>query len=81
VNSKIYILVSIILVSVAVLMLNISASGFSIIIHHSYEIGSVRKPRQMEWTTINWGIVIPMITSIATSIFGLAIYKKSKSES
>ena len=79
-NNKIYILASIILVSVAVLMLNISASGFSIIIHHSYEIGSVRKPRQMEWTTINWGIVIPMIISIATSIFGLAIYKKSKSE-
>ena len=79
-NSKIYILVSIILVSAAVLMLNISSSGFSIIIHHSYEIGSVRKPRQMEWTTINWGIVIPMITSIATSLCGLAIYKKSKSE-
>ena len=79
-NSKIYILASIILVSVAVLMLNISASGFSIIIHYSYEIGSVRKPRQMEWTTINWGIVIPLITSIASSIFSLAIYKKSKSE-
>ena len=79
-NNKIYILASIILVSVAVLLHNISASGFSMIIHHTYEIGSVRKPRQMEWTTINWGIVIPMITSIATLIFGLAIYKKSKSE-
>ena len=79
-NSKIFILGSIILVSVVVLLLNSSVSGFSIIIHHSYEIGSVRKPRQMEWTTINWGIVIPMITSIATSIFGLAIYKKSKSD-
>ena len=79
-NSKIYILSSVLIVSVAVLLFNISDSGFSIIIHHSYEIGSVRKPRQMEWTTINWGIVIPMITSIATSIFGLAIYKKSKSE-
>lgn len=79
-NNKIYILASITLVSVAVLLLNISGSGFSIIIHHSYEIGSVRKPRQMEWTTINWGIVIPLITSIASSIFSLAIYKKSKSE-
>ena len=38
----------------------------------------LEKPRQMEWTTINWGIVIPLITSIASSIFSLAIYKKSK---
>ena len=78
-NSKIYILSSVLIVSVAVLLLNISDSGFSIIIHQSYEIGSVRKPRQMEWTTINWGIVIPLITSIASSIFSLAIYRKSKS--
>ena len=76
-NSKIFIIASIILVSVVVLLLNISANGFSIIIHHTYEIGSVRKPRQMEWITINWGVVIPIITSIVCSIFGLAIYKKS----
>tara|TARA_A100001035_G_scaffold236474_1_gene200356 strand:+ start:634 stop:879 length:246 start_codon:yes stop_codon:yes gene_type:complete len=79
-KTKIYILGSLILISLAVLIFNVSSNGFSFVVYHTYEIGSVRKPRQMEWTTINWGIVVPLIVSNASLIFSLAILKKFKNE-
>ena len=50
---------------------------FTFILRHTYEIGSVRKPRQMQWTTTNWRLIIPLLLAII-SVIGLISNRKGK---
>ena len=52
-------------------------NGFTFILSHTYEIGSVRKPRQMQWTTTNWRLIIPLVFAIV-SLIGLISNRKGK---
>ena len=52
-------------------------NGFTFILSHTYEIGSVRKPRQMQWTTTNWRLITPLLLAII-SIIGLITNRKGK---
>tara|TARA_B100001250_G_scaffold242295_1_gene208206 strand:- start:407 stop:640 length:234 start_codon:yes stop_codon:yes gene_type:complete len=51
--------------------------GFTFILSHTYEIGSVRKPRQMQWTTTNWRLIIPLLLAII-SVIGHISNRKGK---
>ena len=52
-------------------------NGFTFILSHTYEIGSVRKPRQMQWTTTNWRLIVPLVLAIV-SLTGLISNRKGK---
>ena len=52
-------------------------NGFTFILSHTYEIGSVRKPRQMQWTTTNWRLIAPLLLTIISSI-NLIINRKGE---
>ena len=52
-------------------------NGFTFILSHTYEIGSVRKPRQMQWTTTNWRLIVPLLLAII-SVIGLISNRKEK---
>ena len=52
-------------------------NGFTFILSHTYEIGSVRKPRQMQWTTTNWRLIAPLLLAII-SVIGLISNRKGK---
>ena len=52
-------------------------NGFIFILNHTYEIGSVRKPRQMQWTTTNWRLIAPLLLTII-SVINLIINRKGK---
>ena len=43
-------------------------NGFTFILSHTYEIGSVRKPRQMQWTTTNWRLIVTLLLAIISVI-------------
>lgn len=65
------------LLSVTFLFLLNYDSEFSFIINHTYEIGSVRKPRQMHWKTPNWEMIIPFVTTIASLGYFIVLRKKN----
>jgi succinate dehydrogenase/fumarate reductase cytochrome b subunit len=52
-------------------------NGFTFILSHTYEIGSVRKPRQMQWTTTNWRLIVPLLLAIL-SVIGFISNRKGK---
>ena len=52
-------------------------NGFTFILSHTYEIGSVRKPRQMQWTTTNWRLIVPLLLAII-SVIGFISNRKGK---
>ena len=52
-------------------------NGFSFTISHTYEIGSVRKPRQMHWKTPNWEMIVPFVTTIASLAYFIVLRKKN----
>ena len=52
-------------------------NGFKLILSHTYEIGSVRKPRQMQWTTTNWRLIFPLLLAII-SVIGFISNSKGK---
>ena len=52
-------------------------NGFTFILSHTYEIGSVRKPRQMQWTTTNWRFIVPLLLAII-SVIGFISNRKGK---
>ena len=52
-------------------------NGFTFILSHTYEIGSVRKPRQMQWTTTNWRLIVPLLLTII-SVINFIINHKGK---
>ena len=52
-------------------------NGFAFILSHTYEIGSVRKPRQMQWTTTNWRLIVPLLLAII-SVIGFISNRKGK---
>ena len=52
-------------------------NGFTFILSHTYEIGSVRKPRQMQWTTTNWRLIVPLLLAII-SVIGLISNRRGK---
>ena len=52
-------------------------NGFTFILNHTYEIGSVRKPRQMQWTTTNWRLIVPLLLAII-SVIGFISNRKGK---
>ena len=52
-------------------------NGFTFILSHTYEIGSVRKPRQMQWTTTNWRLIVPLLLAIM-SVIGFISNRKGK---
>ena len=52
-------------------------NGFTFILSHTYEIGSVRKPRQMQWTTTNWRLIVPLLLTTISAI-NLIINRKGK---
>ncbi len=68
---------SILVVSLILLFLMNYNTGFVFSIEHTYEIGSVRKPREMRWTTINWKMIIPLSTVVCSSI-GLYYFAKGR---
>ena len=51
--------------------------GFTFILSHTYEIGSVRKPRQMQWTTTNWRLIVTLLLAII-SVIGFISNRKGK---
>ena len=51
--------------------------GFTFILSHTYEIGSIRKPRQIQWTTTNWWLIVTLLLAIM-SIIGLISNRKGK---
>ena len=65
------------LFSVTFLFLLNYDSEFSFTINHTYEIGSVRKPRQMHWKTPNWEMIIPFVTTIASLGYFIVLRKKN----
>jgi len=66
---------TILIVSLLLLFFMNYDSGFVFSIEHTYEIGSVRKPREMRWTTINWKMIIPLFAVLFSSI-GLYYFSK-----
>ena len=52
-------------------------NGFSFTISHTYEIGSVRKPRQMHWKTPNWEMIVPFVITIASLAYFIVLRKKN----
>ena len=52
-------------------------NGFSFTISHTYEIGSVRKPRQMHWKTPNWEMIVPFVTTIASLGYFIVLRKNN----
>ena len=70
-------LLAIFLLSTATLILLNYDNGFSFTINHTYEIGSVRKPRQMHWKTPNWGMIVPFVTTIASLAYLIMLRKKN----
>ena len=52
-------------------------NGFTFILSHTYEIGSVRKPRQMQWTTTNWRLIVPLLLAIIY-VIGFISNRKGK---
>ena len=68
---------AILLVSIAALFLLNYDNGFSFTINHTYEIGSVRKPRQMHWKTPNWGMIIPFFATISSFAYLIMLRKKN----
>ena len=70
-------LLAIFLLSTATLILLNYDNGFSFTISHTYEIGSVRKPRQMHWKTPNWGMIIPFFATISSFAYLIMLRKKN----
>ena len=68
---------AILLVSIATLFLLNYDNGFSFTISHTYEIGSVRKPRQMHWKTPNWEMIVPLVTTIASLAYFIVLRKNN----
>ena len=64
------------LIASLVLVFN-QENGFTFILSHTYEIGSVRKPRQMQWTTTNWRLIVPLLLAII-SVIGFISNSKGK---
>ena len=52
-------------------------NGFSFTISHTYEIGSVSKPRQMHWKTPNWEMIVPFVTTISSLGYFIVLRKKN----
>ena len=52
-------------------------NSFSFTISHSYEIGSVRKPRQMHWKTPNWEMIMPLVSSTLSFVYLIILRKKN----
>ena len=52
-------------------------NGSSFTISHTYEIGSVRKPRQMHWKTPNWEMIVPFVITIASLAYFIVLRKKN----
>ena len=53
-------------------------NGFTFILSHTYEIGSVRKPRQMHWKTPNWEMIVPFVTTIASLAYFIVLSNKNQ---
>ena len=70
-------LLAIFLLSIITLFLLNYDNGFSFTISHTYEIGSVRKPRQMHWKTPNWEMIVPSVTTIASLAYFIVLRKKN----
>ena len=70
-------LLAIFLLSTATLILLNYDNGFSFTINHTYEIGSVRKPRQMHWKTPNWAMIIPFFSTISSFAYLIMLRKKN----
>jgi len=59
----------VVLISSLILLLLLNQeTGFVFTTTHSYEIGSIRKPREMQWTVTNWKFIIPLISSTISII-------------
>ena len=67
----------ILIVSLILVFVFSQENGFTFILSHTYEIGSVRKPRQMQWTTTNWRLIAPLLLTII-SVINLIINRKGK---
>ena len=67
----------ILIVSLILVFVFSQENGFTFILSHTYEIGSVRKPRQMQWTTTNWRLIVPLLLAII-SVIGLISNRKEK---
>ena len=65
------------LLSVVILFALNYDNSFSFTISHSYEIGSVRKPRQMHWKTPNWEMIIPLVVSASSLVYLIVSRKKN----
>ena len=72
------ILIVIFLSSIVTLLLLNYDNGFSFTISHTYEIGSVRKPRQMHWKTPNWEMIVPFVTTITSLTYFIVLSKKNQ---
>ena len=70
-------LLVIFLLSIATLLLLNYDNSFSFTISHTYEIGSVRKPRQMHWKTPNWEMIVPFVITIASLAYFIVLRKKN----
>ena len=70
-------LLVIFLLSIATLLLLNYDNSFSFTISHTYEIGSVRKPRQMHWKTPNWEMIVPFVITIASFAYFIVLSKKN----
>ena len=69
--------VVILIVSLILVFVFSQENGFTFILSHTYEIGSVRKPRQMQWTTTNWRLIVPLLLAII-SVIGFISNRKGK---
>ena len=67
----------ILIVSLILVFVFSQENGFAFILSHTYEIGSVRKPRQMQWTTTNWRLIVPLLLTII-SVINFIINLKGK---
>ena len=67
----------ILIVSLILVFVFSQENGFTFILSHTYEIGSVRKPRQMQWTTTNWRLIVPLLLAII-SVIGFISNRKGK---
>ncbi len=65
------------LVSIVILFTINYDNGFSFTISHSYEIGSVRKPREMHWKTPNWEMIVPLAVSALSFAYLIVLRKKN----
>ena len=70
-------ILAIFLLSTATLIILNYDNGFSFIISHTYEIGSVRKPRQMHWKSPNWEMIIPFFATISSFAYLIMLRKKN----